>query len=262
MAWAARYSFGMDAKLIKRRPWPCTLITGASSGLGWSLALQLAQAGTHVIALARDRARLSALVEAAGPMAKVSTWEHDLGDESTLAVMAKSLIDRHPDLACIIHNAGIQHDRQMVDAGYGFKDIGDELRVNLAAPMQLTHLLLPHLLARPQARIVNITSGLAYAPKPSAAVYAASKAGLSMFSKALRLQLAGSSVQVHEVVLPLVDTPMTAGRGRKKMLAEQAASLALDGLQAGQQTVFVGVAQAIPVLQRWMPGLLQWLMAR
>ncbi len=252
----------MDAKRIKRKPWPCTLVTGASSGLGWCLALQLARAGTPVIALARDQARLSALVEAAGPMASVSTWVHDLKGVAELPDLVRALLDRHPDLACVIHNAGVQHDRLMADEGYGSEDIWDELTLNLGVPMLLTHLLLPHLRGRPQARIVNITSGLAYAPKPSAAVYAASKAGLSMFSKALRLQLAGSTVDLSEVVLPLVDTPMTAGRGRNKMPAEVAASAVLDDLQAGRQTVFVGLAKAIPVLQRWMPGLLLRLMVR
>jgi uncharacterized oxidoreductase len=109
---------------------------------------------------------------------------------------------------------------------------------------------------------VNVTSGLAYAPKRGAAVYASSKAGLSMFSRALRLQLIGSPVRVVDVVLPLVDTPMTAGRGRRKMSADEAARALVAGVENGRDTVCIGAARVLPWLARWAPGALQAVMQR
>ncbi len=91
-------------------------------------------------------------------------------------------------------------------------------------------------------------------------MYSATKAGLHLFTQALRVQLRGSSVRVVEAVVPLVDTPMTQGRGTGKMSAAQAARHIIAGIRSGQPDIWVGKARALPVLQRWAPGLLQQLM--
>ena len=62
--------------------------------------------------------------------------------------------------------------------------------------------------------------------------------------------------------MPLVDTPMTAGRGRSKLPAAEAARQLIAGVQAGRQQVYVGQARWLPVLQRWAPGLLAQAMQR
>ena len=234
-------------------PLPRTIVTGASSGIGRALALHLASLGVPVVALGRDAGRLQALA-AQHPL--IHVWPADLARIGEIDALAPQIVARFPDVGVLIHNAGIQHDVRLDDAGYGSADIQHEVDVNLVAPIAFTRALLPHLQGRRQASVVNVTSALAHAPKRTAAVYSATKAGLRLFTQALRVQLRGSGVRVVDAVMPLVDTPMTQGRGRGKLPAEQAAQALVAGLLAGQTDLYIGKARWVPALQRWAPGLL------
>ncbi len=236
---------------------PRMLVTGATSGIGWELACQLAQSGVGVVALGRNAQRLRALAER---YPGVDTVACDLNDLQALPGVVQQIVARHPDVGGLINNAGVQEQVRMDDSGYTAQQIQHEAQVNLVAPMLLVHALLPYFQSKSSATIVNITSGLGYAPKRCAAVYSASKAGLHLFTQALRLQLQGGSVRVVEAIVPLVDTPMTQGRGSGKLSAAQAAQGIIEGVRSGQSEVWVGKARALPVLQRWAPGLLQHLM--
>ena len=239
--------------------WPCTLVTGATSGLGLALTTQLVQAGVPVLALGRSAERLA---ELSRRLPQVQTILADLSALDALPALAADLMQRHPDLACVIHNAGVQEQLRLDDAGYGAAQIRAEMDINLLAPMLLTQALLPHLQTKQQAWVLNVGSGLGLVPKSTAAVYSASKAGLHLFSQALRVQLRGSSVRVLHAVLPLVDTAMTAGRGRNKMSANEAARQLLAGLWVGREDIWVGHARALPWLQRIAPGVLARIMQR
>lgn len=238
-----------DAKLARhpRAPLPRTLVTGATSGIGWALALQLAQAGVPVLALGRSRERLQELQRCCP---QIDTVACDLADVASLPSLARQWAEQYPDLAVVVHNAGVQDNLRMDEAGYTAARLCTEVDINLVAPMVLTQALLPWLQARPDATIVNITSGLAFAPKRTSAVYSATKAGLHLFSQALRLQLKGSGIRVVEAVMPLVDTPMTQGRGKGKLSAEQAAAQVISGLLRRKNTLWVGKARALPWLLR------------
>src|SRR5690606_27083328 len=124
----------------------------------------------------------------------------------------------------------------------------------------LTEILLPHM-ARPGGTICFLTSVLAYAPKNSAPVYCASKAGLRSFALALRRQLAPQGLRVVEIVPPLVATAMTGGRGRGKIPPEKAARAVLAGLAAGSDRIAIGKAGPALFLDRWAPRLLARMMA-
>lgn len=238
---------------------PTTIVTGATSGIGRALALQLAEAGIRVIALGRNREALRTL---AAESDRIATYAVDLGEIEALPALAARIVAEHPDTGCLIHNAGMQADLRLDDLRCDSGLIRHEVDVNLVAPMVLTRVLLPHLQAQPAALIVNVTSGLGYAPKRTAAVYSATKAGLHLFTRALRLQLQGSALRVVEAVMPLVDTPMTAGRGRGKLPAAQAARQLIEGLHAGRRDIHVGKARWLPWLQRWAPGVLAHVLQR
>ena len=105
-------------------------------------------------------------------------------------------------------------------------------------------------------RSVNIGSGLGFAPKRAAPVYCATKAALAMWSRALRLQAADDGVRVVQVVLPLVDTAMTAGRGANKIDAMTAARAVARGLERDRDDIFVGKARLLPFMNRLAPGVL------
>ena len=239
--------------------WPCTIVTGATSGIGCELVRQLASAGTRVIAIGRN---LDALRALGAYSDRVATYAADLNQIDGLAALVTQIMVDHPDVGCLINNAGIQYNLRLDDPHCSVDTIRNEVEINLVAPMVLTQSLLPHLQARRWSVVVNVTSGLGYTPKRTAAVYSATKAGLHLFTSALRVQMKGSTVRVVEAVMPLVDTPMTAGRGRGKLPAAQAAHQLIEGLQAGKLDVHVGKARWLPWLQRWVPGLLARMVQR
>lgn len=238
---------------------PCTIVTGATSGIGRALALHLIEAGVPVIAIGRNEAQLRELAARSG---LVATYAADLREIDALPALVARIVSDHPDVGCLINNAGIQNDLRLDDACCDAAQIRHEVDVNLVAPMVLTQALIAHLQRKPIAWVVNVTSALGYMPKRTAAVYSASKAGLHLFTQALRVQMAGTPVRVVEVVMPLVDTPMTAGRGSGKLSAAQAAQQLIEGLLAGKTDVRIGKARLLPWLQRWAPGVLARVLQR
>lgn len=235
------------------------IVTGASSGIGRELAQQLAARGHAVIAIARDGQRLA---ETARASPRITAIPFDLRKIETIDAFADALLADHPRITGIINNAAIQHDKRVDDASYTAAQIDEEIAINLTAPIALTRALLPHLKTQPHAVIVNLGSGLGFVPKRTSAVYSATKAGLRLFSDALRVQLQGSGVQIIEAIMPLVDTPMTAGRGGEKMPAAAAATAILDGLDSGAPQIFIGKARALRMILRFAPSVAARMMQR
>lgn len=117
--------------------------------------------------------------------------------------------------------------------------------------------LLPHLRQLPCAAIVNITSGLALAPKRSAPVYCATKAAVRAFTRALRYQCqdAAPHIRVIDTVMALVDTDMTQGRGGSKISAAEAATAVITGMRRGADEISVGNVKLLRTIMRLSPTL-------
>lgn len=234
------------------------LITGGSSGVGLALARALHARGNRVFICGRDQERLT---RSAKELPGLETICCDLAQETGVQTLVEAIQARAPELNILINNAAVQ-------LTYTFPDIPSkdadskirlELSTNLVAPLLLSAYLLPLLAKQPEAALVNLTSGLALAPKKSAAVYCASKAGLRTFTKALRYQVedAGWNVRVVEAMLPLVDTPMTAGRGSSqfKLSPERVAGEVLQDLARNRMDIKVGGVKAFAGLYRLLPGM-------
>ncbi|SMC28195.1 uncharacterized oxidoreductase [Andreprevotia lacus DSM 23236] len=230
-------------------------ITGGTAGIGLALAEQLLAQGCQVLVCGRDQQVLDKLAERSG----LHAYHCDLGCPTQTAQLAGRLMQEHPDLAAIFNNAGVQHDFQLAqgpaDQVVALAD--KETRINFLAPVQLNALLMGTLIAQPAALIVNITSPLALAPKKSSPLYGASKAALRSYTKSLRYQLAESHphIRVVEVQPPLVDTRMAQGRRVGKISPEQAATAMLRAIARGQSDIYVGKAQLMRAMYRWLPGL-------
>ena len=117
--------------------------------------------------------------------------------------------------------------------------------------------LLPLLVRQPEASIVNVTTGLALAPKRSSPVYCASKAALRSFTRSLRYQMERTApqVRVQEVLPPLVETRMTAGRGAGKLKPAAVAARLVDTIESGVDECYVGKSRLLKVLMRLAPSL-------
>ena len=225
------------------------VLTGGTSGIGQALLARLTDDGHTVVVLARHATAL-----APGP--RLIAIDIDLADAAAVRETGRRLAADYPDTSVLINNAALQYGRPLTDPDFDPARMAAEVAINLTAPALLTHALLPPLRASGRrAAIVNVSSGLAVFPKQATALYCATKAALSNFTRSLRYQLEADGVLVSEVVLPLVDTPMTAGRGTGKISADAAAAAILAGITARRDIIYVGKARLLPILARLAPGI-------
>lgn len=233
------------------------LVTGATRGIGRSLAEQLVAAGARVVALARDEAALADLSHA--HPGKVIPMTADLADPSAPETAIARLKARHPEVSLVINNAALQTEMDFAgdDPVAWFGELQREMTVNLGAAMALGTGCLPILARHPDAAVVNVGSALALAPKKAAPVYCATKAGLRNFSRALSYQCRDRLPQIRivHVVMALVDTDMTTGRGSGKISPDAAARRILKGLERREAEIWVGKAALLKWIHRISPGL-------
>jgi uncharacterized oxidoreductase len=184
------------------------LVTGGGTGIGRGLAESFHRLGNQVLIAARRREPLQAVAEANPGM---QTTSLDQGDPADIRRFATELTDRYPELNVVVNNAGIQ---RVEDLTTGLPGAAEQtIAINLLGPIRLTAALLPSLLARPHAAIVNVTSGLAFMPSALTPTYCATKAALHSYTQSLRFQLRETSVQVIEIIPPQVQTALQGERG-------------------------------------------------
>ncbi|MFD2571084.1 SDR family oxidoreductase [Spirosoma soli] len=231
----------------------CILLTGGTSGIGLALLHALHQRGNRLVVVGRNEKRMAEL-QASYP--DVRFLQYNLSSSADVADLILTMQREHNNCSVLINNAGVQYNYMLGDDSESQSRIVSEVQTNLTAIIQLCDALLPTLKLQPEAAIINVTSGLGLSPKRSAPVYCATKAGLQVFSKALRYQLEGSSVQVVDVVLPLVDTPMTVRRTRSsKISPDQVAYELIRGVERGQAVIDVGKVKLFRLIHRLSPGL-------
>jgi uncharacterized oxidoreductase len=180
------------------------LITGGASGIGFALAEKFAQAGNTVLICGRREDKLK---EAKAKLPQLHTLACDVGLPEGRRALADWATRDFPKLNVLVNNAGIQQ-RIALQSPPDWESLRAELAINLDAPIHLAALLIPHFLKRKEAAIVNVTSGLAFTPLANVPVYSATKAALRSFTLSLRHQLAGTPVEVVEIIPPAVDTDL------------------------------------------------------
>ncbi len=234
------------------------LLTGASSGIGLALTEKFLNNGNQVIALGRN---IQALTQMAVNNPALFPFACDLTRQEEIDRLLVFIEQTHKDLNIVVNNAGIQYNYDFLNsaADVVYK-IEQEVAINVTAPLKLCALLLPLLQMQPQAAIINVSSGLAIAPKKSAPVYCATKAGIHSFSQALRYQLANGPVKVFEIIPPLVNTPMTQGRGRNKLSPEQLTDEFWKYFSQGTYEMYIGKARLLKLINRLSPRLARRIM--
>lgn len=228
------------------------LVTGGTDGIGRELAMQLRGAGATVIVSGRSLERLAEMRDAG-----FEAVEADLSTMAGVETLVAAMADR--PLAVLVNNAG-SGSIYDPDRICSLDDASACIRLNLDAPIQLATRLLPTLRAQPAAAIVNVTSGLAIAPRAGGAVYCATKAGLRSFTMALRHMLKDSPVRVIEALPPVVDTKMTAGRGNRKMAAADCAAEIVGGIKRDKEEINVGMVKLLQVVHSLSPKLARRIM--
>jgi uncharacterized oxidoreductase len=175
-----------------------------ASGIGLELAKRFLQEGSTVIICGRREDKLN---EANKQYPEIKTLVCDLAKEKDRKRLCDWAINEFPRLNVLVNNAGIQRRVRVMDQK-SWAPTHEEIAINLEAPAHLCGLFLPHLLKQERPAILNVTSGLAFAPMASAPFYSATKAALHSFTLSLRHQLAGTPVQVIEIIPPAVNTDL------------------------------------------------------
>lgn len=182
------------------------LLTGASGGIGNALAVALIAQGAALVLAGRNPIKLQEMARLfSSEHAKVNAVMLELGTEQAIE-QARNIARQHPDIDILVNCAGSNLfsacDKTSAEQTIAL------LNVNLTGTILLTQALLPNLLLRPEAMIVNIGSTFGSIGYPGFAVYCASKFGVRGYTEALRRELANSPVKVVYVAPRATATDM------------------------------------------------------
>ena len=250
-------------------------VTGAASGIGRALALELAARGADLALADRDEAGLQALASEIGAKVKVSLHRLDVGAPAEIAEFAERAIAAHPALNIVVNNAGVALLGQ-------FSEIDQAqmewlFNINFWGAVHATRALLPHLSKQREAHIVNLSSIFGIVAPPGQTAYAAAKFALRGFSESLRheLWLAKSPVQLTVVhpggIATNIARNSRTGSGvtdnaRRVQSIERFDSIAkttpqaaalriIDGIENNRPRVLIGSdARMMDILQRLRPA--------
>jgi len=181
------------------------LITGGASGIGLGLAERFLNEGNTVIVCGR-RARV--LHEAKAEFPDLITRQCDLTKESERIELFEWISLEHSDLNVLVNNAGIQYWMSVSDADF-YRKAKEEITINVEAPLHLTSLFIQ---LQSLTAIMNVTSGLAFAPLIKAPAYCASKAFFHSITLSAREQLKTKNIEMIEIIPPALNTDL-GGRG-------------------------------------------------
>jgi uncharacterized oxidoreductase len=186
-------------------------IPGATSGIGLALALRLKAAGNTVIIGGRRTAVLESLAAEHG----FDTVPIDTTDAASVLAARDLVVSRHPYLNVMIAMAGIMTPEDV--RGPDFLATAERLvETNISGPLRLIAAFLAQLESRPDSTLLTVSSGLAHVPLAPFPTYNGTKAFIHRFSESIRLQLAGTSVKVVELVPPAVQTELVPGNSQNE----------------------------------------------
>ena len=232
----------LDGKVI--------VVTGAGSGMGRELTLQMAARGARVAAVDLNEENLEQTKSMA--QGEVQTFVLDVTNKTAVKALPKKVIKAFGQVDGLVNNAGIIQPFVKI-AELTREQAEKVMDVNFWGTFGLTKAFLPELTERPEAHIMNIASMGAYAPVPGQSVYGASKAAVKLFTEGLRSELMDTNIGVTIVFPGSVATNITANSGIdvpagseeqaanfKPMPAADAAKEMVDAMEAGKPRITVG----------------------
>jgi short-subunit dehydrogenase len=193
----------------------------------------------------------------------------DLSEPSQRRGLVRAVLDAFGGIDVLINNAGLETEGAFLSLPW--ERLRETIEVNLVAPMELTHLLLPHMLSRKEGHIVQLCSLAAKRGAPFDAVYSGTKAGLAEWTGALRLELAGTGVGFSTIFPGYVtETGMFARFGLTppwtigSCTPEQVAGAVIRAVEQSRPEVIVNSRSVRPLiaLGEMFPSLSDWLMRR
>ena len=248
------------------------VVTGAGSGMGRELTLELIRRGAQVAAVDIRADALAETKSLAGE--NVETFPLDVTDPAAVAALPDRVLQHFVSIDGLINNAGIIQPFVKI-AELSLNDANRVVAVNFTGPLMLIKAFLPILVSRPEAHIVNVSSMGAYAPVPGQSVYGASKAAIAQLSDGLRSELQRTHIGVTTVYPGAINTNIAANSGinvpatsASKMAikttdAKVAAKQMVAGIESERDQIFIGAdSKSLKMLSRINPKLAAWLIYR
>jgi uncharacterized oxidoreductase len=230
-------------------------VTGGGSGIGLALAAALAAKNNTVIISGRSAERLA---EAKQKHPALRTVVCDVTNTAQVKAALDAIVKEHGRLSILVNNAGILNAVDCVkDGDAHFDAIDREIATNYTAPIKMTLLALPALMAQPQAAVINVTSGLAYTPIAKFAVYCGTKAALHSFSKSLRHQLEHTHVKVFDVLPPGTATELVHDLHGKTIPVDKVVTDAIRGIEKDHWEIPIGQSKVLAIMERIAPGFIE-----
>jgi short-subunit dehydrogenase len=241
------------------------IVTGASRGLGEVVAKRLAAEGCLLALVARDAAKLAAVRDACPGSVAISADITQPDDQRRLVAEAEAAFGAIDGL---VNNAGVEVTVGVLDLTDA--EIADTLATNLAAPIALSRLVLPGMLARKRGAVANVSSMSGKGPTPYNSAYAAAKHGLNGFTSSVAIELAGTGVHMGVVCPGFVGgAGMWASTGLKapwvmrEVTPEAVAEAVVRVLRgSSEELVTAGPIRPLLAIQELFPSLKAPLMAR
>lgn len=228
------------------------LITGGSSGIGFHLSKVLLQKGNTVIICGKSADKLLAAQQ---QEPKLITYLCDLSDSDECATFAKWLIQNHPSLNMLVNNAAIVNRINYLKDEDALTLAESEFQTNFFGPLRLIKFLYPTISKNESPVIVNITTGLIYAPRAIYPFYNSTKSALHSFTQVLRMDLQEEKTRVIEVMFPVVNTPWHKGAPPKIAISVEAAvNEMIKGLEKGKSEMRIGGAKLLYLISRIAPA--------
>ena len=201
------------------------LVTGGGSGIGRRLAEEFSALGNRVVIADRGDTDVSELLAAHPDMRSV---ELDQADPASVAEFSERVKREHPDLNVLINDAGIQRPEDLTKGETA--EAVAQISTNLLGPIRVTASLIRGLLQKPHAAIINVSSGLGFLPSAAVPTYCATKAAIHAYTLGLRFQLRETTVQVIEIIPPMVQTNLQRPEDRNQPAAMPVEAFVSEGM--------------------------------
>lgn len=231
------------------------LVTGAGNGIGKELVLALLEMGASVAAVDLHQDSLKELKRSVHDKAdNLSIHVCDISDLTSVESLPKEVLGAHKNIDGIVNNAGIIQPFVKVN-DLDYNAVNRVMNVNFFGTLYITKSFLPHLLKRPEAHIVNVSSMGGFLPVPGQSVYGASKAAVKLLTEGLYAELKETNVRVSVVFPGATQTNISGnsgvkapssseGSGSKKefptLSADEAARIIIKGIEINKLQIFTG----------------------
>ena len=183
------------------------IVTGASRGIGRAIAAKLAAQGATVVAAARERNAADTVGEITAAGGKAEIASVDVSDAAAVEALVAGTLERHGQIDILVNNAGITKDQLLLRMKRA--DWDAVIATNLTGAFALTQAVLKPMIRQRGGRIICISSVVGQRGNAGQANYAASKAGLIGFAKAVAQEVASRNITVNVVAPGLIETDMT-----------------------------------------------------